>query len=64
MKKILIALSGIVALIYLFNPTAGVLEFIPDNIPVVGNMDEGGACFILYSCIEYFRGKDIGLFGR
>lgn len=64
MKKILIALSGIIALIYLFNPTAGVLELIPDNIPVVGNMDEGAACFILYSCIEYFRGKDIGLFGK
>ena len=62
MKKIWIGLSGVIALIYLINPTAGVLELIPDNIPVVGNLDEGMACFILYSCVEYFRGKKIGMF--
>ena len=34
---------GIVCLIYLVNPTAGVLEFIPDNLPFVGNLDEAAA---------------------
>ena len=34
-------IMGTVCLIYLLNPTAGVLELIPDNIPVIGNLDEG-----------------------
>jgi len=29
--------------IYLINPTFGVFEFIPDNIPIVGNLDEATA---------------------
>ena len=29
--------------IYIFNPTAGFLEFIPDNLPVIGNLDEASA---------------------
>jgi len=32
---------GIICLVYLANPTAGVLELIPDNLPVLGNLDEG-----------------------
>lgn len=35
--------AGIVALIsafYLINPTAGLFEFLPDNLPLVGNLDE------------------------
>jgi uncharacterized membrane protein YkvA (DUF1232 family) len=50
------------SLIYLINPTAGILELIPDNIPFIGNIDEGVASFILYSSIEYFKGKPIGFF--
>ncbi len=25
---------------YLINPTLGIFEFLPDNLPVVGNLDE------------------------
>ena len=32
---------GIFCLVYLINPGAGVLELIPDNLPVIGNLDEG-----------------------
>jgi hypothetical protein len=32
---------GLVCLIYLINPTAGILELIPDNLPILGNLDEG-----------------------
>jgi uncharacterized membrane protein YkvA (DUF1232 family) len=34
---------GAVCLIYLINPTAGILEFIPDNLPIIGNLDEVAA---------------------
>ncbi|MEM7133045.1 MAG: DUF1232 domain-containing protein [Chloroflexota bacterium] len=34
---------GVVCLIYLINPTAGIIELIPDNIPFIGNLDEAAA---------------------
>lgn len=34
---------AILCAIYILNPTAGFLEFIPDNLPVVGNLDEASA---------------------
>jgi hypothetical protein len=62
MKKLLIGLLGVVTVIYLLNPTAGIFELLPDNIPFLGNVDEGLACYLLYSCIEYLRGRQVGLF--
>jgi len=44
---------GISAL-YLLNPTMGVIELIPDNIPIIGNLDEGVAVTILLSGLKYF----------
>ena len=39
--------------VYLANPTLGVFEIIPDNIPFVGNIDEATATAILISCLGY-----------
>lgn len=64
MKKIAVMVLALFSLIYMLNPTAGIFELLPDNIPFIGNVDEGLAAFILYSSIEYFRGKPIGLFSR
>lgn len=62
--SVLVGLMGALGAIYLFNPTAGIFELIPDNIPVVGNLDEAAAAALLISCLAYF-GIDIGgLFGR
>lgn len=36
-------LLGLICLIYLINPTAGIIELLPDVLPVVGNLDEGAA---------------------
>ncbi len=36
-------LMGLVCIIYLLNPGAGFIELIPDNIPIIGNLDEGAA---------------------
>jgi len=50
--------------VYLINPTGGFIELIPDNIPIVGNLDEAGAAALLISCLSYF-GLDLGaFFGR
>jgi|SRR6056297_1564984 len=55
---------GVFSAIYLLNPSAGFVELIPDNLPVVGNLDEAAAAALVVSCLAYF-GVDIGgLFGR
>ena len=64
MKNILVVFLALLSIFYLLNPAAGIFELLPDNIPFIGNVDEGLAAYILYSGIEYFRGKRIGLFGQ
>ena len=53
-----------IGLIYILNPGAGFIEFIPDNIPLLGNLDEGAAYLLLYYGIMEFLapyiGKDFG----
>jgi hypothetical protein len=39
--------------VYLANPTLGVFEAIPDNLPIVGNLDEATATALLLSCLGY-----------
>jgi hypothetical protein len=47
LKKIL----GVVCLLYLANIGAGLIEFIPDIIPVFGNVDEGAAAVLAYKLL-------------
>ncbi len=48
---------GVVGLIYILNPTAGIFEFLPDNLPFIGNLDEGVAFLLIYaSLVEFFEG--------
>jgi uncharacterized membrane protein YkvA (DUF1232 family) len=54
MKKIGIFCLGIFSLLYLLNPGAGVFELIPDNIPLIGNLDEAAAVALLLACLRYF----------
>lgn len=61
MKSILVAIAAVLSAVYLVNPTAGFLEFIPDNLPVVGNIDEAAAVAILLACARYF-GFDLSSF--
>lgn len=52
-------LSAVVGAIYLLNPTSGVIEIIPDIIPIVGNLDEGVAMLLLwYGLVELFEGRE------
>ncbi len=54
MKGILVFCLGIIAVLYLLNIGVGVIELIPDNVPLVGNLDEGGAATLLLMCLRYF----------
>lgn len=63
MKKIIVFGAGVLAALYILNPTAGVFELIPDNIPLVGNLDEAAAVALLLMCLRYF-GIDLTDFFR
>jgi len=62
MKHYLIIATGILSVLYLLNPGFGVFDLIPDNLPIIGNLDEGAAAYVIISVIAYLRGKDFGLF--
>lgn len=48
------ALVGAVGSIaYLSNIGVGVVEFLPDNLPLVGNLDEMAFTFLLLYCSSY-----------
>ncbi len=54
MKNSIVICLGIISLLYLCNIGVGVIEAIPDNIPFIGNLDEGGAAVLLLICLRYF----------
>ncbi len=54
MKKSFVVLAGILAFLYLVNPTFGLFELLPDNLPLVGNIDEATATMVLLGALRYF----------
>ncbi|NNC68574.1 MAG: DUF1232 domain-containing protein [Gammaproteobacteria bacterium] len=54
MKSLIVAILGLLSILYIINPTAGIFELIPDNLPFVGNLDELAASTLLLSCLSYF----------
>ncbi len=50
----LIYLLSLVGIVYLLNPTAGIIELIPDNLPLVGNLDEAAAALLLWQGVNHF----------
>lgn len=63
MKSIFVAISAIFSALYLLNPTAG-LDFIPDFLLFVGNLDEATAMAVLVACGRYFGYDIAGFFGK
>ena len=49
-------LSSLIGGIYLLNPGSGIIDLIPDVLPVVGNLDEVGAMMLVwYGIVEYLK---------
>jgi uncharacterized membrane protein YkvA (DUF1232 family) len=44
-----------ISVIYLLNPSAGIWEIIPDNIPIIGNLDEVAAVLIGLDALKSIR---------
>lgn len=63
-KTILNAALGVVGAIYLINPTAGLIEIIPDNIPIIGNLDEAAAALLVLGALRYFGIDLMGWMGK
>lgn len=61
LKSIFVALCGLVGLIYILNPSAGIIELIPDNLPFIGNLDEAAAVMLILNALAYF-GLDLTKF--
>jgi hypothetical protein len=54
----LVYIAAVVGVIYVLNPTMGIFEFIPDNLPLIGNLDEGVAFLLVwFGIVEYLEGK-------
>ena len=56
---ILTVIIAILCVVYMLNLTFG-FDLIPDNLPVVGNLDEGLIMVLLLGCLKYL-GLDIPL---
>jgi hypothetical protein len=54
---------GLLSLLYLLNPGWGWIELFPDNLPIVGNLDEAGATALLLMVLSYW-GFDLTRLGR
>lgn len=64
LKEMMILGLAAVAAIYLIYPSFGLLELIPDAIPLIGSLDEATATLILINTLRYY-GIDLSrLYGK
>ena len=63
-KEMLVIGLAALAGLYLLNPTLGLFEFIPDALPVIGNIDEAGATLIILNALRYYGINLDRLFGN
>lgn len=55
LRSIFAVIAGLFGVFYILNPTAGLFELIPDNFPIIGNLDEAAAVFLILACLRYFN---------
>ena len=58
LKKLAAFIGLVVGVLYILNPTFGVFELIPDNIPYIGNLDEASAVLLILACIKELKRKE------
>ena len=63
MKSFFVFLIGACAFMYLLNLSFGVVE-LPDNLPIIGNIDEAVAAGLLINSMKYFGIDVTNLFKR
>lgn len=64
LKSLIVLILGVLSGLYLINPSAGIIELLPDNFPIIGNLDEAAATLLFLNCLAYF-GIDLrNLFSR
>ena len=59
MKRFFVFVLFVLSIVYLINPGAGIFELIPDNVPLVGNLDEVGAALLFLNCLRFLFGIDL-----
>lgn len=50
----MMTIAAFVAAVYLLNPSFGVFEFVPDNLPLVGNLDEAMMAVVVVGVLGHF----------
>jgi hypothetical protein len=45
----------LLAALYIFNPGAGIIELLPDQLPIVGNLDEAAMTALFLACLRGLR---------
>lgn len=63
-KSFVVFVIGLLSALYLINPGAGFVELIPDNLPLIGNLDEATAAALLLACLRYFGFDPLTFFTR
>jgi uncharacterized membrane protein YkvA (DUF1232 family) len=59
-RSLLFGIVAVFMVIYLLNPL-GPIDFVPDVIPFIGNLDEATATTILVVCLSHFGIKIPGM---
>lgn len=54
MKSLAYCILGAVSAFYLSNLGAGIIEVVPDNVPLLGNLDEAVATLLLLRSMGHF----------
>jgi len=55
-SKIIWLAALLISAIYILNPTMGIIEVLPDNLPLVGNLDEAGATVLFMKAWAALKG--------
>lgn len=64
LKTLVMAGLGAFCAFYLANPGWGWIELIPDNFPIIGNLDEAVASLLLLRVLAYFGINLVGIAGK